>query len=520
VPAGLLLLGLLPLVFGALRLTQLAGGPAIMPPNARVAAAPLVLHIVGGSVLAVLGAFQFAAGFRRRHPRWHRLAGRLVVVAGLLAGLSGVWMTLFYPAQPGTGTLLYVLRLVVGSAMVASIVLGFAAIRRGDVARHRAWITRGYAIGLGAGTQMLTEMVGVMIAGPPSELGGDLLKGAGWVINIAVAERVLRKRSGARPPAARPSHAWAARRPVRAVAAVALAAAVALPGVLARPSPPSLSTVVTGDAALAARARPLLPGHLDRVSIAVVDGDAVAFAGFGADERTAYEIGSITKTLTAALLADAIGRGEVTAATKLGALLPLGGAPVADATLAELASHRAGLPAQGTRLADAAPFALRYLTHRNPFTHDLDGLLAIARKAPLAERGAFVYSNLGVALLGHALAAAAHTEYGRMVQERLLFAVRAWGAHGRLSARDRWGLVTGFAAAATACVAAPRLIDWVVVPTGLWLAAVALLAAGVAGAALRWPELAWCAGARPVRRAVGVGATLVGCALVVGLAVA
>ncbi len=58
----------------------------------------------------------------------------------------------------------------------------------------------------------------------------------------------------------------------RMVVALALGAIVALLDVLVQPSPPSLSTLVTGDAALAARARPLLPGALDRVSIAVVDG--------------------------------------------------------------------------------------------------------------------------------------------------------------------------------------------------------------------------------------------------------
>ena len=205
----------------------------------------------------------------------------------------------------------------------------------------------------------------------------------------------------------------------RSVVALALAAIVALLGVLARPSPPALSTLVTGDAALAARARPLLHGALDRVSIAVVDGSTTTYAGFGANEHTEYEIGSLTKTFTALLLADAIQRGEVTADTKAGALLPLGDAPIADVTLAELASHRSGLSAQGMQPGDAIPFMLRLLSHRNPFTQDLDGVLAIARKATLTDRGGFVYSNLGGALLGHALAAAAQMDYARMVQERL-----------------------------------------------------------------------------------------------------
>src|ERR671938_1219679 len=93
--------------------------------------------------------------------------------------------------------------------------------------------------------------------------------------------------------------------------ALALAALIALGGAFTRPSPPSLSTTVTGDADLAARARPLLSGALDRVSMAVVDGPSTTYASFGADEHTAYEIGSVTKTFTALLLADAIQRGEV-----------------------------------------------------------------------------------------------------------------------------------------------------------------------------------------------------------------
>ena len=99
------------------------------------------------------------------------------------------------------------------------------------------------------------------------------------------------------------------------------------------------------------------------------------------------------------------------------------------------------------------------------------------------------------------------------------FVVRAWKAHGRLSARDRWALVTSFAVAITSFAVAPLLINWVIVPTAIWLIAVALLAGGVVGAVLRWPELAWSTGTHPIRGAIGVGATLVGCALIVGVAV-
>ena len=194
--AGLLLLSAFPLVAGAFRLSQLAGGAAITPANARFFASPLpvVVHILSAAVYALVGAFQFANGFRRRWPSWHRWAGRLVVVCGLLVGLSGLWMTLFYALPASDGAFLYIFRLLFSSAMVVSIVLGFITIRRGDVSGHRAWMARGYAIGLGAATQMLTLMVGEMIAGPPNVLSRALLMGAAWVINLAVAEWAIRKR--------------------------------------------------------------------------------------------------------------------------------------------------------------------------------------------------------------------------------------------------------------------------------------------------------------------------------------
>lgn len=128
------------------------------------------------------------------------------MVCGLLAGLSGLWMTLFLARPGGSHALLYVFRLGFGSGMVASILLSYTAIRRGDVIGHRAWMMRAYAIGLGAGTQVLTGTVESLLVSHPTELSRALALGAGWIINLAVAEWAIR-----RPPAqrARPAAAGA-----------------------------------------------------------------------------------------------------------------------------------------------------------------------------------------------------------------------------------------------------------------------------------------------------------------------
>ena len=210
VVAALIVLSSIPLAGGAHRLTQLAGGAAITPANIRFFASPLpvVLHIVSVSLYAILGAFQFVPSLRRRRHAWHRIAGWLLIPCGLIAALSGLWMTLFYPWPVGDGVILYGLRLLFGSAMLLSMLLGVAAIWQRDFAAHGDWMLRGYAIGMGAGTQALILMAGEMIVGPPSEFLRALLMGAAWVINLAVAEWIIRRRPArpARTAAAVASH--------------------------------------------------------------------------------------------------------------------------------------------------------------------------------------------------------------------------------------------------------------------------------------------------------------------------
>ncbi len=154
---------------------------------------PVVVHIVASSVFLLLGALQFAPALRRR--RWHRRAGRIVAPAGLLSALSALWMTLFYDMPAVNGVALSVMRLGFGTAMAAAIVVAFVAIRRGDVATHGAWMTRAYAIGLGAGTQVFTFLPWTLVFGAPDEAMHAVLMGAGWVINLAVAEVVIRRRA-------------------------------------------------------------------------------------------------------------------------------------------------------------------------------------------------------------------------------------------------------------------------------------------------------------------------------------
>jgi hypothetical protein len=196
IPAAIILFSVIPVLGGALRLAELGGGAEITPDNARFFASPVpvVVHAVTVSVYSILGAFQFAPGFRRRRPGWHRAAGRLLVLCGLVGALSGLWMTVFYPKPADVGALLTGVRLVFGTAWAAFIVLGLAAVRRRDFAGHRAWMIRGFAIGLGAGTQAVALTAWLVAVGVPDRLSKALLMLAAWLVNLAVAEWIIRRR--------------------------------------------------------------------------------------------------------------------------------------------------------------------------------------------------------------------------------------------------------------------------------------------------------------------------------------
>lgn len=197
IPAGLIALSVIPVVAGTARLVEIAGGAEITQANARFVTAPVpvVLHILAVTIYCVVGAFQFHPGLRRSRPRWHRGAGRVLVPFGLVAALTGLWMTQFYPPPPlDTGIVLYLIRVAVGVAMAVFLVMGFAAARRRDIPTHRANMIRAYALGIGAGTQVLTHIPYFVFSSIQDEFGRTVCMAAGWAINIAVAEWIIRTR--------------------------------------------------------------------------------------------------------------------------------------------------------------------------------------------------------------------------------------------------------------------------------------------------------------------------------------
>ena len=194
IPASLLALTFVPAAAGAARLVDLSGGRT--EENARFfdLPVPIIVHILGATTYCLLGAFQFMPSLRRRRPAWHRWSGRVLVPAGIAGGLSGLWMATMTDVPVHDNTALMWLRVIFGSLMVAGLVLGLAAIRRRDIRTHQRWMARAYAVALAGGTQAL--VFGPMVFAFDTQPAGTFKAvgmGAGWVINLVVAEWLVRR---------------------------------------------------------------------------------------------------------------------------------------------------------------------------------------------------------------------------------------------------------------------------------------------------------------------------------------
>jgi uncharacterized membrane protein len=193
IPTALLALTFVPVAAGAARLVDLSSGRTAENARFLDLPVPIVVHVVGATTYCVLGAFQLVPSLRRSRPRWHRLAGRVLVPAGLAAALSGLWMAVLSDLPAHDNTALMWVRIAFGSLMVVGLVRGTLAIVRHDVATHRRWMARAYAVGQGAGTQALVLGPVALLVDEP---GGDLKAvgmGFAWVLNLVVAEWLLRR---------------------------------------------------------------------------------------------------------------------------------------------------------------------------------------------------------------------------------------------------------------------------------------------------------------------------------------
>ena len=189
----LLIATFIPIITAALKVYQIQTGQ--LPDDAiKFAVVPgsMFLHALGGLLFGLLGPLQFAGVLKRRFGRLHKITGRVFVASGLLLGLSSLRLLAEFP--DASTWVLVSARLAAGVGMSLALITALIAIRQGHVARHRAWMIRAYAVGMGSATISFIMLPIFLITGEPVKgYAADLLFVASWLINIAIAEWVIRR---------------------------------------------------------------------------------------------------------------------------------------------------------------------------------------------------------------------------------------------------------------------------------------------------------------------------------------
>ena len=191
--------------------------PAVVSANPRVAQFAALddvfarhpvltlVHILPGILFMILGPLQFSAGIPARHLRWHRWSGRVFVVCGLVIGVSALVMSFGMPAIGGVNqaaaTTLF------GAYFLVALCRAFWLIRRREMALHREWMIRAFAIGLAVAT--IRPIVGAFFATSaitgltPREFFG-IAFWIGFLVHLMAAEAWIRVTAAGRVVAASP----------------------------------------------------------------------------------------------------------------------------------------------------------------------------------------------------------------------------------------------------------------------------------------------------------------------------
>ncbi len=161
--------------------------------SARLAIAPFAwfAHVLAGVAFGVTGPLQFVRALRNRFGRIHRVSGRIFVASGAILGLSG--LSLLAQVTSVRTPLADIARGLFGLALLIALAIAMAAIRNREFLRHRAWMIRAYAVGMGLGAVALVFFPIYLVTGqPPMGMASDILFVASWAMTIVLAEVVIR----------------------------------------------------------------------------------------------------------------------------------------------------------------------------------------------------------------------------------------------------------------------------------------------------------------------------------------
>jgi uncharacterized membrane protein len=98
----------------------------------------LIPHTLCGTFALLAGPLQFSSRFRQRHLKLHRVLGRMYFIAVVIGAFTGIALATGRPGLPGTA--------MQGAAWIVCTAAAVIAARNRQIAVHRQWMARSYAV--------------------------------------------------------------------------------------------------------------------------------------------------------------------------------------------------------------------------------------------------------------------------------------------------------------------------------------------------------------------------------------
>ena len=160
--------------------------PAVFFPEQRTVylahLTAVVTHVIGSMVALTVGPFLFLPGLRNWWLALHRWLGRVYLLGNLFGGVAGVYMATFAYGGPLTQIGFGIL----GLLWCATGVMAYRRIRAGNVADHRRWMIRNFALLLAGVMLRLQTPLLTMVVG--FEIAYQIVAWSSWMPNLLVAE--------------------------------------------------------------------------------------------------------------------------------------------------------------------------------------------------------------------------------------------------------------------------------------------------------------------------------------------
>jgi uncharacterized membrane protein len=148
-----------------------------------------LIHVLPAALFMLLVPLQFSTAVRRRTITWHRWSGRLIVALTVPIALSGLFFGLF---MPFSGMVEASAIVVFSTWILLSLARALVSVRRGQIERHREWMTRMFSVAIGVS---VVRIWGLLLAvatrdGPAAWFGASVW--LGFTTAVLVAEIWIR----------------------------------------------------------------------------------------------------------------------------------------------------------------------------------------------------------------------------------------------------------------------------------------------------------------------------------------